>query len=254
MLKGVLFDLGSTLQEYSNEDWASLDRELSRNLYSYISERGHGHRLPPLDEFIETMHIGTRARWDEARATMRGRPLLDLLQPMFDQLGIEGLRPEECMLPWYGSVPSHIYIEPDVRPTLEALRDQGLKLGLVSNTSWPAAAHDPDLERLGILDLLPCRIYSCEFGWEKPAPQIFHAALKGIGLQPEQVAFVGDFLRYDIKGAQGAGMKGIWKRIPSRPTDLDDFTVKPDATIERIGELPAVLKRLYNGEGLRTED
>src|SRR6266508_4395308 len=51
----------------------------------------------------------------------------------------------ECLLPWYGRTDEFIYIEPDVMPTLETLRDRGLKLGLVSNTSWPAPAHDRDL-------------------------------------------------------------------------------------------------------------
>jgi len=246
MLRGVLFDLGSTLQEYRNEDWAALNIELSRGLYDYIEERGYGRHLPPLDEFIEMMQTSTQERWAEAQETMRGRPLLDLLQPMFDSFGITDLQPEECLLPWYGRVTDNIYIEPDVRPALETLRDRGLKLGLVSNTSWPAAAHDPDLERLGIIDLLPCRFYSCEVGWEKPAPRIFHVALQCLDLPPQDVAFVGDFLRYDVKGAQGVGMKGILKKVPSRPPGLDDQTVVPDATLVHIGELPKVLEELYD--------
>jgi FMN phosphatase YigB (HAD superfamily) len=106
--------------------------------------------------------------------------------------------------------------------------------------------HDPDLERFGVKDLLDCRFYSCEVGWEKPAPQIFEAALECLGLPPEEVAFVGDFLRYDIAGAQAAGMKGIWKRVEGRPEEADDHTVVPDATITRIGELPGVLGKLYS--------
>ena len=245
MLRGVLFDMGSTLQEYRHEDWDSVNREHSSNLYAYLVERGYGDRLPPLDEFIELMHTTTRSHWDEVRRTMRGRPLPEILPPVFDDLQIEGLRPQECLLPWYGHSDEFVYIEPDVRPTLETLRDRGLKLGLVSNTSWPAAVHDPDLERLGIIDLLPCRFYSCEVGWEKPAPQIFNVALDCIGLPPEEVAFVGDFLRYDIKGAHGVGMKGIWKKFADRPAELDDHTIVPDAIITRIGELPAVLRELY---------
>jgi putative hydrolase of the HAD superfamily len=245
MLRGVLFDLGSTLQEYRHEDWDRAGRELSRNLYEYIEARGHGEKLPPLDEFMELMHTSTRAQWAEVRRTMRGRPMLDLLQPVFDKFGIEELRPEECLLPWYGHTTEFVYIEPDVRPALETLLDWGLKLGLVSNTSWPAAAHDPDLERLNIIDLLPCRFYSCEIGWEKPAPQIFHAALDCLGLPPDEVAFVGDFLQYDVKGAQGVGMKGIWKKVPGRSPDVDDHTIVPDAIITRIGELPGVLRELY---------
>jgi putative hydrolase of the HAD superfamily len=245
VLKGVLFDLGSTLQEFTNEDWPTLQRDLNRDLYDYLAERGHGHRLPPLDEFIEIVATGSQELWDTARATMRGRPLTSLLPDLFERHGINDLQPEECILPWYRRVTGIIYVEDDVRPTLLALRDRGLKLGLVSNTAWPSAAHDPDLERFGLLDLLECRIYSCETGWEKPAPQIFHTALDCMGLPPEEVAFVGDFLRYDVAGAQAVGMKGIWKRVEGRPPDADDYSVVPDAVISRIADLPAALDRLY---------
>jgi putative hydrolase of the HAD superfamily len=245
MLKGVLFDLGSTLQEYSREDWGELQRMLNRDLYGFLAERGHAHRLPPLDEFIEILATGSHELWESGRATMRGRPLTSLLPELFERHGIDDLRPDECILPWYRRFQDVLYVEPDVRPTLLALRERGLRLGLVSNTAWPAAAHDPDLERFGMLDLLECRVYSCELGWEKPAPQIFHAALDCMGLRPGEVAFVGDFLRYDVAGAQGVGMKGIWKRVEGRPPDADDYSVEPDAVISRISELPAALDHLY---------
>jgi FMN phosphatase YigB (HAD superfamily) len=67
-----------------------------------------------------------------------------------------------------------------------------------------------------------------------------------MALRPEEVAFVGDFLRYDVAGAQGVGMKGIWKRVEGRPLEADDHTITPDAVITRIGELPAALNRLYS--------
>jgi putative hydrolase of the HAD superfamily len=246
MLRGVLFDLGSTLQEYYNEDWVAIDRDLNGELYHYLASRGHATRLPPLDEFIEVMHVATRAHWDNARTSMRGSPLLTVLQPMFDRHGISDVTPEECLLPWYRGVTEITYVRPDVKPTLELLRDRGLKLGLVSNTSWSAGAHDPDLDRFGLKDLLPCRIYSCEVGWEKPAPQIFHAALECTGLAPEETVFVGDFLRYDVAGAQAVGMKAVWKKVADRPDDWDDHSIEPDAVITSMGELPAVLDTLYN--------
>jgi HAD superfamily hydrolase (TIGR01509 family) len=245
MLKGVLFDLGSTLQEFKHEDWAALDAELNSDLYYYIASKGHADRLPPLDEFLEVVNRRVRARWNEAARTTRSQPMLDLLEPLFSEHGIEGLQAQECLLPWYSKVSDLVYVRPDVKPTLERLRKGGLKLGLVSNTAWPAAAHDPDLERFGLKDLLDCRLYSCEIGWEKPAPQIFQAALDCMGLAPEETAFVGDFLRYDIAGAQAVGMKGIWKRVEGRPEDVDDYSVVPDAVTTRIGEVPEALEKLY---------
>lgn len=245
MLKGVLFDLGSTLQEFRHENWELLTTEHSRSLYRYIEERGHAHRVPPLDEFIEIIDALTQAHWTAMRRDMQGRPITERLGTFLLEHGILDLHADEYLLPWYRVMNDHVYIKPDVKPTLELLKKGGLKLGLVSNTLWPAAAHDPDLQRFGIYDLLDCRLYSCEVGWEKPAPQIFHAALEALGLQPHETAFVGDFLRYDVAGAHGVGMKGVWKRVEGRPQELDDYTIVPDATITSIEELPGALRELY---------
>ena len=244
-LKGVLFDLGSTLQEYRHEDWDAIAGAINRDLYRYIASRGQAHRLPPLDAFLELVNTSVQSRRSSTAATLRSHSMLDVLGSVFEQHGIEDMRAEECLLPWYSRLTDLIYIERDVKPTLRLLHQGGLKLGLVSNTSWPSMAHDADLERFGIRDLLECRLYSCEVGWEKPAPKIFEEALRCLELPPAQVAFVGDFLRYDIAGAQGVGMKGIWKRVPDRPQEIDDHSVVPDAVITRIGELPGVLRALY---------
>ena len=245
MLKGVLFDLGSTLQEYRHEDWTATTSELNRAVYGFIEAQGHAHRLPPMDEFLEMLDRRVLDRWRRAHVDLKGESMLELLDVVFEEHGISEIGVDDCLPSWFNGLADLSYVEPDVAPTLKQLRDGGLKLGLVSNTAWPAAAHDPDLDKFGIKQYLDCRIYSCDVGWEKPAPQIFHAALDCMGLAPEEVAFVGDFLQYDVKGAHAVGMKAVWKRIEGRPSELDDHTITPDATITRIGELPEVLEKLY---------
>lgn len=245
MLKGVLFDLGSTLQEYRHEDWTATTAALNRTVYGFIEAQGHAHKLPPLDEFLEMLNWRVNDRWRRAQTDMQGESMVALLDAVFKEHDISEIDADSCLPTWFNGVSDLSYVEPDVAPTLERLKEDGLKLGLVSNTAWPAAAHDPDLEKFGIKDYLDCRIYSCEVGWEKPAPQIFRVALDCMGLAPEEVAFVGDFLRYDVKGAHALGMKGIWKRVDGRPPDIDDYTITPDATITRIGELLEVLAELY---------
>ena len=247
MLKGVLFDLGSTLQEYEHEDWTATTAALNRAVYGFIEAEGHAHRLPPIDEFLEMLNRRVDERWRRAQEDMKGESMVEILDTVFAEHGLSEMNADQCLPTWFVGVSDLSYVEPDVAPTLQKLRAGGLKLGLVSNTAWPASAHDPDLVKFGIKEYLDCRIYSCELGWEKPAPQIFHAALECMGFAPQETAFVGDFLRYDIKGAQGVGMKGIWKRIEGRPEALDDYSITPDATITRISELPDVLEKLYAG-------
>ena len=249
MLKGVLFDLGSTLQEYRHEDWNATTSDINRAVYAYIEEQGHAHRLPPLDEFLEILNRRVFDRWQRAQTDLKGESMLELLDALLDEHGVEELRAHECMTTWFRGVADITYVEPDTVSTLERLSAGGLKLGLVSNTAWPAAAHDPDIARSGLMHLLPCRVYSCDIGWEKPAPPIFRAALDCLGTLPEETVFVGDFRCYDIAGAHAVGMKGIWKRVEGRPDEMDDPSIIPDATITRVSELPGVLGELYGWDG-----
>jgi len=114
--------------------------------------------------------------------------------------------------------------------------------GMFFRTAWPAAAHDPDLERFGIIDYLECRVYSCELGWEKPAPQIFHAALDCMGLQPDEAVFVGDFLRYEVgvKAVRLVGADGRFHDVDN----LYDWLRRVFAYLDMRGVKPATVREI----------
>ena len=61
---------------------------------------------------------------------------------------------------------------------LEALRERGLKLGLVSNAFDPAALLHADLEQIGVAERLDVAVFSSEVGRRKPHPAIFERALE----------------------------------------------------------------------------
>jgi len=245
MLRGVLFDLGGTLQEYRHEDWNAIVEALNRDLYGHLLSTDHAELLPPLDAFLEMVSASVAEFRERSAGSLRSHSMSEVLGAVFERCGIEHGGTDQYLTPWYRGLLDITYVKPDVAPALRLLKGSGLKLGIVSNTGWPASVHDPDLERFGIKELFDCRIYSCEAGWEKPAPQIFLGALECLGLPPEEVAFVGDFLRYDVAGAQAVGMKGIWKRVEGRPESADDHTVVPDAVVTGIGEVPGALERLF---------
>jgi putative hydrolase of the HAD superfamily len=98
---------------------------------------------------------------------------------------------------------------------LEALRDRGLKLGLVSNAFDPPALLHRDLERLGVAQRLDVAVFSSEVGRRKPERAIFDRALGALGAAPERTLFVGDTLATDIAGADALGMhtcQAVWFR------------------------------------------
>jgi putative hydrolase of the HAD superfamily len=90
---------------------------------------------------------------------------------------------------------------------LEALRDRGLKLGLVSNAIDPPDLLHRDLADFGVAERLDVAVFSSEVGRRKPDPAIFRRALGALGVAPERALMVGDRVAVDIAGAKALGMK-----------------------------------------------
>jgi putative hydrolase of the HAD superfamily len=105
-------------------------------------------------------------------------------------------------------------------PLLDALREQGLKLALVSNAFDPAWLLHRDLELMGLGERLDFAVFSSEVGLRKPHPAIFERALEALGVEPENALFVGDRLFEDVRGAAELGMttvQAVWFRADEHP-------------------------------------
>ena len=100
-------------------------------------------------------------------------------------------------------------LEPTVLDLLDALRERGLKVGLVSNLFDPPQLMRELFAEIGLLDRLDAIAVSAEVGKRKPSPAIFEAALAQAGVAPDQAVMVGDRLREDVGGAQAVGMASI---------------------------------------------
>jgi putative hydrolase of the HAD superfamily len=95
---------------------------------------------------------------------------------------------------------------PDVLPVLERLRSDGFRLGVVSNfEEWLEQL----LESLGVTGFFEVRVISGIEGYEKPDPRIFRLALDRMGVQPQEAAYVGDSVQFDVDPAIKVGMAGI---------------------------------------------
>jgi putative hydrolase of the HAD superfamily len=94
----------------------------------------------------------------------------------------------------------------DVVPAIEALRERGLRLAVISN--W-----DERLPRLlaalGIDDPFDAVVISCDVGMEKPHRAIFDAAASALDAPPERLLHVGDRRIEDLEGARAAGWHAL---------------------------------------------
>jgi phospholysine phosphohistidine inorganic pyrophosphate phosphatase len=72
----------------------------------------------------------------------------------------------------------------------------------------------------------------------KPAAPFYHAAVERLRITASEIVMVGDGIDTDIEGAQKAGLKGVLVRTGKfRLSDLEG-TVKPDAVLNSIRDLP----------------
>lgn len=76
----------------------------------------------------------------------------------------------------------------------------------------------------------------------KPSKSFFHTAVESMGLNPQEVAMIGDDLESDALGAMHAGLIGILVKTGKfRESMLAQSSEQPDAVWNSIGELPKSL-------------
>ena len=96
------------------------------------------------------------------------------------------------------------------------------------------------LAALGLSEHFRDFVSSGAAGHQKPESEIFQIAMKNLGVEPHDAIFIGDDLRLDIRGAQQAGMKGVWFNPSGHPAPA---SILPDATISSLTELPGLIER-----------
>jgi putative hydrolase of the HAD superfamily len=153
---------------------------------------------------------------------------------MLDFLDIDDHEAAEVLYATF-SDPSNYALFDDVMPTLDALKDRGLKLGVISNfESWLRGM----LDKLGIGELFEVIAISGDLGLEKPDPRIFKWAMEEGGVDAPSSLHVGDSPNFDAQPAHELGMTGVLLDRHGRWSDL-----APDyAVISTLGELPALIE------------
>lgn len=110
----------------------------------------------------------------------------------------------------------HLEPFPQVRPLLERMKAAGLQL--VVATSAPAEEMKVLLQRAGIEDLLQDAASASDAKNSKPDPDIVQAALRKLGLPPDETVMLGD-TPYDIEAAGKAGVGVIALRCGGFPDE-----------------------------------
>ena len=207
----VLFDLDGTLYD-SPEYSVRLEGEIVR----FVSER------LGLGEF-ETKTLLNKRRKE-----------LGTLTRTIQSLGIDRNAFFDAMAE---RIDPSLYIsrDPIVRSVIEALRERGFKVGLVSNSGRPLVKKI--LSAIGLEDNLFDTIVTSTEAEPKPSPQPFQLATDKASCAPNEIAYVGDREEAEIRPANNFGLRTV---LLNR--DCTVLNTCADATIRNLREVLDVVR------------
>jgi phosphoglycolate phosphatase len=124
-----------------------------------------------------------------------------------------------------------------LRPLLKGLRDNGQRIGLATNDA-ERAAH-LTLEKLGISDLFD-QVHGYDSGYgAKPEPGMILEFCRVVGMEPSEVAMVGDSPA-DLNAGRAAGC-GMVIAVLTGASDTDLLAPLADRVLPSIASLPDLL-------------
>jgi putative hydrolase of the HAD superfamily len=208
MIRGVLFDLGSTLIRFDG-DWDVVQEEGTEAMRQVLVDAGLRLEQAALKE---TFFLEMEQNQRERQVDHIERPMRLILQRALKSLGVRppGSAIEAKALEAFFRVTErHWHLMPGAHSLLEGLRGQGLRLAIISN-----ASDDQNVQRL--IDKWSLRpwfdpiVVSAAVGVRKPHPRIFGYVLQQWDIPPDELAMVGDTLGEDILGAQRVHVHQVW--------------------------------------------
>lgn len=234
----VIFDLGSTLIDYENHNWDELGLMGCRNACPTLG--GMSNTLITPELLWQDFHYTIDQMFENHSEDLAEIDLYEVTSNILKKLGIsvlDGLV-SRFVDAYYLPITSQCTLLPGAEEILSKSRASGHKIGLVSNTIFPANFHRAEMERFGILKYFDFTIFSSEFKSRKPKKDIYLKALELAGAKPDTAVFVGDRLLEDIEGPQAVGIKAILKFIEGRDYSAP---ITPYRTIYKLSELEKII-------------
>ncbi len=236
--EAVIFDLGSTLINYENHTWDELGLMGCRNACPVLN--GLSNQLISPELLWNDFHNTIDGMFESHTKDLAEIDLYEVTSGILARLGInvnDGLVPR-FVDAYYQPITNQCTLIPGASDILSKCKDAGMKIGLVSNTIFPAKFHRSEMARFGILPYFDFTIFSSEFKYRKPKKDIFMKALELAGSHPENSVFVGDRLVEDIGGPQELGIKAVLRHTEGRDYSA---AITPYRTIYQLSELLKII-------------
>lgn len=202
-MRAVLFDLGNTLVSYyAAAEFAPILRECLRSCSGVVSRYAcEGEEALFQRTWALNVEREDQVVW----------PLAPRLRQLFGDAAADAGVAERLSAAFLKPIFATAKLDPDALVVLSTLRTAGIRTAIVSNTPWgsPASAWRDELARHGLLDAVDAAVFCVDVGYRKPHPAAIEEALRRLGVPKHEAVFVGDDPRWDVAGAQRAGVRPI---------------------------------------------
>jgi HAD superfamily hydrolase (TIGR01662 family) len=239
MVRAVAFDLGDTLWHFPYpRPMATLARAHVGRLRTALERLDADPEAAPA---LQERLLGEWDRW-EREADAAGGAGPDYLARAAEVAAEFGLPAHAAAALWQCMALGGPFLGRQLlagtHDTLEALREAGYRLAVITNRAHGDEAFLEELDAYGLRAPFDVIVSSDQVGYRKPHPRIFEVALEALDLEPSQVTMVGDRPEADVAGANRLGMPSIWTREVTPPHRVPEGEEqRPDYVIDRIAEL-----------------
>jgi len=230
----VLFDLDDTLIRA----YAQPEEAWTRLLHVFAVELD-AHDPEAIDRVRQLVMEESRNFWNNQASAAKWRLNIPGARRLAVRAGLERLgRPDDDLADRIADAftelrRSEYRLYPDALATVDALRDKGVKLALVTNGA--SEMQRPKIARFDLEHRFDHIQIEGEFGQGKPELAVYRNALQKLGCEACDAWMVGDNYEWEVVEPQKLGMCGIWYN----PFDVEipEHATRPTRVIKRLGEL-----------------
>lgn len=206
----VFFDSGGTLYDPgtdSNVSPSQVVADNSKRVHALLSGMGVDVDFTSLQETLARQKELCQQRLGKAYS------FLPLMESVARELRLPlGTEAAACLADAYAGPRYASWLFPGTQVALRTLSENGYRLGIIANTSWPGFCMDRAFAGVGLLPFLSIRVYSGDIGIQKPDPAIFRLAEQLGGLEGKRILYVGNDVKNDIEAAAAVGWSTAFRR------------------------------------------
>jgi len=241
-IQAVFFDMGGTIETYGYTRELRLDK--TPGIQQRLLSAGIDLRLDN-EQLFELISAGLEQYHSWSMESLEEIPS----QRVWNEFILAGFAVDRVAL---ASIAEDLmcYIEmryyerklrPEVPAVLEAIRQIGLKIGLISNVNSRGQV-PTNLTEYNLKHYFDPIVLSSEYGRRKPDPAIFHYAARLANVPTSSCLYVGDRIARDILGARKAGFRlAVQIKHDFDHGELEEGAT-PDFVIDQMTELVAIIQ------------